>query len=169
MTQAEVAKALGVSEASIRLYELGKRKPNPEVLERIAAAVGIDVQALREIEVESVRDALEVLFRLEDVCGVTPRPDGTLRIDRMAEHAPKMVTAIEKWAEMKRRLDEGEIGEADYEASIVVAPETVYSFLRRLFFLAEIRPFTFRFLSIYWHTDNISNIFEMKGGTSWRR
>ena len=51
MTQAEVAKALGVSEASIRLYELGKRKPNPEVLERIAAAVGIDVQALREIEV----------------------------------------------------------------------------------------------------------------------
>ena len=116
MTQAEVAKALGVSEASIRLYELGKRKPNPEVLERIAAAVGIDVQALREIEVESVRDALEVLFRLEDACGVTPRPDGTLRIDRMAEHAPKMVTAIEKWAEMKRRLDEGEIGEADYEA-----------------------------------------------------
>ena len=106
MTQAEVAKALGVSEASIRLYELGKRKPNTEVLERIAAAVGIDVQALREIEVESVRDA----------CGVTPRPDGTLRIDRMAEHAPKMVTAIEKWAEMKRRLDEGEIGEADYEA-----------------------------------------------------
>lgn len=116
MTQAEVAKALGVSEASIRLYELGKRKPNPEVLERIAAAVGIDVQALREIEVESVRDALEVLFRLEDACGVTPRPDGTLRIDRMAEHAPKMVAAIEKWAEMKRRLDEGEIGEADYEA-----------------------------------------------------
>ena len=42
MTQAEVAKALGVSEASIRLYELGKRKPNPEVLERIAAAVGIE-------------------------------------------------------------------------------------------------------------------------------
>ena len=88
MTQAEVAKALGVSEASIRLYELGKRKPNPEVVERIAAAVGIDVQALREIEVESVRDALEVLFRLEDACGLTPRPDGTLGVDRTAEHAP---------------------------------------------------------------------------------
>ena len=109
MTQAEVAKALGVSEASIRLYELGKRK-------RIAAAVGIDVQALREIEIESVRDALEVLFRLEDACGLTPRPDGTLGVDRTAEHAPKMAAAIEKWAEMKRRLDEGEIGEAEYEA-----------------------------------------------------
>lgn len=116
MTQAEVAKALGVSEASIRLYELGKRKPNPDVLERIAAAVGIDVQALREIEIESVRDALELLFRLEDACGLTPRPDGTLGVDHMAEHAPKMAAAIEKWAEMKRRLDEGEMGEADYEA-----------------------------------------------------
>lgn len=116
MTQAEVAKALGVSEASIRLYELGKRKPNPEIIERIAAAVGIDVQALREIEIESVRDALEVLFRLEDACGLTPGPDGTLGVDRTAEHAPKMAAAIEKWAEMKRRLDEGEMGEAEYEA-----------------------------------------------------
>ena len=34
----------------------------------------------------------------------------------MAEHAPKMAAAIEKWAEMKRRLDEDEMGEADYEA-----------------------------------------------------
>lgn len=116
MTQAEVAKRLGVSESSIRLYELGKRQPNDEILGRIAEAVGVDPQAFVEIEVGSVRDALEVLFRLEDACGVTPRPDGTLDVDRMAEHAPKMVSAIEKWAEMRRRLDEGEIDEADYEA-----------------------------------------------------
>lgn len=116
MTQAEVAKRLGVSESSIRLYELGKRQPNDEIIGRIAEAVGVDLQAFVEIEVGSVRDALEVLFRLEDACGVTPRPDGTLDVDRTAKHAPKIAVAIEKWAEMKRRLDEGEIDEADYEA-----------------------------------------------------
>ena len=72
MTQAEVAKRLGVSESSIRLYELGKRPPNDEMLGRIAEAVGVDPQAFVEIEIDSVRDVLEILFRLEDACGLAP-------------------------------------------------------------------------------------------------
>ena len=116
MTQAEVAKELGVSESSIRLYELGKRQPNDEVLGRIAEAVGVDPHAFIEIETGSVRDVLEILFRLEDACGLVPLEDGKLDVDRMNEHAPKLVVAIEKWSEMKRKLDEGEITESDYEA-----------------------------------------------------
>ena len=72
MTQAEVAQRLGVSESSIRLYELGKRPPNDEMLGRIAEAVGVDPQAFVEIEIDSVRDVLEILFRLEDACGLAP-------------------------------------------------------------------------------------------------
>lgn len=116
MTQAEVAKRLGVSESSIRLYELGKRQPNDEILERIAAAVGVDPQAFVEIEIDSVRDVLEILFRLEDACGLAPLEDGKLGVDRMNDHAPKLLASIERWADMRRRLESGEISRSEYEA-----------------------------------------------------
>lgn len=116
MTQAEVAKRLSVSESSIRLYELGKRQPNDEILGRIAEVVGVDPQAFIEVELSSVRDVLEILFRLEDACGLIPLEDGKLDVDRTNEHAPKLVFAIEKWADIKRRLSEGEISKAEYES-----------------------------------------------------
>lgn len=116
MTQAEVAKRLGVSESSIRLYELGKRQPNDEILGRIAEAVGVDPQAFVEIEIDSVRDVLEILFGLEDVCGLVPVEDGKLDVDRMNGHAPKLVASIERWADMRRRLKDGEITRSEYDA-----------------------------------------------------
>lgn len=116
MTQAEVAKRLGVSESSIRLYELGKRQPNDEVLGRIAEAVGVDPQVFVEIEIDSVRDVLEILFRLEDACGLAPLEDGKLCVDRMNDHAPKLIASIERWADMRRRLESGEISRGEYEA-----------------------------------------------------
>lgn len=116
MTQAEVAKRLGVSESSIRLYELGKRQPNDEILGRIAEAVGVDPQAFVEIEIDSVRDVLEILFRLEDACGLTPLENGKLGVDRMNDHAPKLFASIERWADMRRRLESGEISRSEYEA-----------------------------------------------------
>lgn len=116
MTQAEVAKRLGVSESSIRLYELGKRQPNDEILGQIAEAVGVDPQAFIEIEIDSVRDVLEILFRLEDACGLAPLEDGKLGVDRVNGHAPKLLASIERWADMRRRLESGEISRSEYEA-----------------------------------------------------
>lgn len=116
MTQAEVAKRLGVSESSIRLYELGKRPPNDEMLGRIAEAVGVDPQVFVEIEIDSVRDVLEILFRLEDACGLAPLEDGKLCVGRMNDHAPKLLASIERWADMRRRLESGEISRSEYEA-----------------------------------------------------
>ena len=116
MTQAEVAKKLGVSESSIRLYELGKRQPNDEVLRRIAEAVGVDPHAFIEIETGSVRDVLEILFRLEDACGLVPLKDGSFTIDHRNHHSPKLNAAIQCWARMRSRLDSGEITHEEYEA-----------------------------------------------------
>lgn len=97
MTQAEVAKKLGVSESFIRLYELGKRQPSDEML-------------------GSVRDVLEILFRLEDACGFIPLEDGKLDVDRMYGRAPKLVASIERWTDMRRWLKDGEIVRSEYDA-----------------------------------------------------
>lgn len=115
MTQAEVAKMLGVSESSIRLYELGKRQPNDEILGRIAEAVGVAPQAFLEIEIGSVRDVLEILFRLEDACGLFPQDDGSLALDRRHPHSPKLSAAVEAWRRMRSSFEAGEITRAEYD------------------------------------------------------
>lgn len=116
MTQAQLAEKVGMSEPAIRLYELGKRHPRQEAVSLIAEALGVDRQALSELGVESARDALEVLFRLEDSCGLVPGEGGALSVDPSAENAQKLDVAIRRWAERRRELDEGSITRAEYDA-----------------------------------------------------
>lgn len=119
LTQKQLAEAIGASEPSIRLYELGKRTPSEDVIKRIADSLGISPSALRSYEVSNVREALEMLFRLEEEYGLEPFADGNARgvvINHKAPKTPKISMAIETWAEMRRQLESGEITEAEYSA-----------------------------------------------------
>lgn len=118
-TQKQLAEVIGASEPSIRLYELGKRTPSEDVLKKIAKALAISPSALRSYEVSNVREALEMLFRLEEEYGLAPFADGDNRgvaVNRKALKAPKISMAIETWADMLRQLKSGEITEAEYSA-----------------------------------------------------
>lgn len=119
LTQKQLAEAIGASEPSIRLYELGKRTPGEDILRKIAGALGISPSALRSYEVSNVREALEMLFRLEEEYGLEPFADGDTRglnINHKASKAPKISMAIETWADMLKQLEAGEITEAEYSA-----------------------------------------------------
>lgn len=119
LTQRQLAEAIDVSEPSIRLYELGKRTPGEDVLKKIATALEISPSALRSYEVSNAREALEMLFRLEEEYGLAPFADGDARgvaIGHKAPKAPKISMAIETWAEMRRQLESREITEAEYSA-----------------------------------------------------
>lgn len=119
LTQKQLAEAIGASEPSIRLYELGKRTPSEDVLVKIANALEVNPAALRSYDVSSVREALEMLFRLEEEYGLEPFADGDTRgltINHKAPKAPKISIAIEAWAYMLRKLESGEITEAEYSA-----------------------------------------------------
>ena len=72
MTQKQLAEAVGVSEPSIRLYELGKRTPGEDVIRQIAEALEIRSEALHAYDTNSAREVLEMLFRLEDEYGLSP-------------------------------------------------------------------------------------------------
>ena len=119
LTQRQLAEAIGASEPSIRLYELGKRTPNEDVLKKIAKVLAISPSALRSYEVSNVREALEMLFRLEEEYGLEPFVDDGahgLSINHKAHKAPKISMAIETWADMRRQFESGEITEAEYAA-----------------------------------------------------
>lgn len=46
MTQAALAKRVGISRVNIARYESGARRPSPAVAERIAKALGMDIETM---------------------------------------------------------------------------------------------------------------------------
>ena len=116
MTQAQLAEAVGLTEGAVRHYESGIRAVKPELLESIAAALGVSDNALKDYGVETAGDLMSLLVRLEDSFGIAPASDGSgLTLNPNAPHAPKAAMAIELWAEKRAQLENGEIDAAEYE------------------------------------------------------
>ena len=111
MTQAQLAEACGQTDSAIRNYELGNRTPGEAQIEAIASALEISPEALREVPLQNSRQALELLFRLEEEAGLVPMEvDGmlVLGIDGSAEESPKLAQAIKAW---RRVVDSEKAGE----------------------------------------------------------
>ncbi len=115
MTQKQLAAACGQTDSAIRNYELGNRTPGEPQLQAIADALDISPEALREVPLESSRQALELLFRLDEEFGLEPMEvDGMLVLgfDARAEKSPKLAAALEAW---KKMLDSENAGKTTPE------------------------------------------------------
>ena len=111
MTQRQLAERAGCTDAAIRNYEAGRRALKGSALDAIAGALGVAPEALMPVQAESVRDALELLFRIEEEFGLRPVGGG-----RLAEKAPKLAAAIKAWESQVDALDRGEITPEEYES-----------------------------------------------------
>ena len=119
LTQKQLAEAIGVSEPSIRLYELGKRTPSEDAIKWIANALEISPEALHAYDTDSAREVLEMLFRLEDDYGLEPNVSGfshELIVNAKAPKAKKLYPAIDVWFEMRQKLEGGAITKEEYDA-----------------------------------------------------
>ena len=120
MTQADLAEACGLSDSTIRNYELGNRKPSEAHVESIARALEIAQEALLDVDVDSARKALEYLFRIDEGLGLKTARDAEgdvfLTVDRDSPKAPKLSAALEAWMRQRERLDVGEISQEEYDA-----------------------------------------------------
>lgn len=63
LTQAELGYLLNISESTVRGYELGIRNPKPAKLEKIASALGVNVEVLLNSEFDDF-SAMHRLFQL---------------------------------------------------------------------------------------------------------
>lgn len=116
MTQAQLAEAVGLTEGAVRHYESGIRAVKPELLESIASALSVSVNALKDYGVETASDLMSLLVRLEDSFGIVPAADGVgLSLNPKAPHAAKAAMAIELWGEKRAQLENGEIDADEYE------------------------------------------------------
>ena len=110
MTQRQLAEAAGCTDAAIRNYEADRRVLKGSALDAIASALEVAPEALMPVRVESARDALELLFRIEEEFGLRPIGDGRLAV------APKLAGAIKAWESQVDALDRGEITPEEYES-----------------------------------------------------
>ena len=119
MTQAQVAEAIGATEGAVRHYEKGVRTPSEEQLAAIAGVLDVSPEALTDYKVQSARDALEVLFRLEDMSGLHPiDAEGgiALAIDPEVSGSQKIEYALIAWKSMRDDLESGAITKDEYDA-----------------------------------------------------
>lgn len=117
LLQRELAEMAGVTESAVCNYELGLRTPRPQQLEALARTLGVALDTLADYGVETSRNALEVLFRLEEGFGARPEADAGLArvaVDPVAPGAQKLDAAVRAWAAMRARRDSGEVSEEEY-------------------------------------------------------
>lgn len=111
-----LAERAGCTDAAIRNYEAGRRALKGSALDAIAGALGVAPEALMPVQAESARDALELLFRIEEEFGLRPVGGGRLAVAPGAEKAPKLAAAIKAWESQVDALDRGEITPEEYES-----------------------------------------------------
>ena len=102
----------------IRNYELGNRVPGDEQLTQITNALDVSVEALREIPLESGRQALEFLFRLSEQFSLRPLEMGEKLVLAAPEGTgmdPKLTSALKAWRKQLDSLEAGETTQAEYE------------------------------------------------------
>lgn len=111
LTQAEVSARSGLSESTVRNYELQKATPKQPHLEALAKAFGIRPEALRLYDIGLI--PANALFQLGDTYGLAPRSD-----DKFAVLEPTnsyMSTFLDAWAEQYAALKDDSLSRNDYE------------------------------------------------------
>lgn len=115
LTQDQLGDGVDVTGNAIRNYEHDFRTPNEELLVKIAKKLDISVEALQDYEIDTARNAMEALFRLEEAFGLKPTEEGALTIDPKAPGAQKLAQAIKSWRVVLDEVDAGDMTPAEYE------------------------------------------------------
>lgn len=125
MTQKELARRCGLNESTIRNYELGNRYPDAATLMKIADSLNVSYYTLADPSTDNIFGAINALFDIERAYGLRPTvKDGMLTL-KFDDHLPyatphpeedinNFKIAVEHWARLRDRVDDGEVSEKDY-------------------------------------------------------
>ncbi len=118
LSQKKLGIMSGLSEPTIRNYELGNRTPSAQQLEKIAAALNVSVYAISEPEIEDCDGVLHTLFQLEKMYGLSITEFGgviCLKLDGSTKNGA-LTEMLPLWCEKKEQLPRGEITQAEYDS-----------------------------------------------------
>lgn len=110
LTQKELAELSGLSESSLRSYELGARYPKIDSITKIAKALGVPPESLDTCNIATELELLHALFRAEAQLGIFITCCGLV-----GGGSEKMQEAMNEWFWMSFKLQDGEITEEEYQ------------------------------------------------------
>ena len=99
-SQIQLAELSEINVGTIRKYELGIRNPKPEQLEKIAAALGLNVSIFLDFNIETVGDVLSLLFAIDDSVNLSLSETEDHRIILDFDN-PMMQDFFKKWCQFK--------------------------------------------------------------------
>lgn len=115
MTQAELAAEVGVTDAAMRGYESGRRAPKPAHLYALAEALGVAPQSLVDHGAEDPDVFAHAMLELESA-GLGPVPEASGGGASVRLEGCPHAAFVAEWADMRGRLQRGEVGEAEYRS-----------------------------------------------------
>lgn len=110
LTQKELAQLSGLSESSLRSYELGARYPKVDSIARIAKTLAVPPKCFDTCNITTELELLHALFRAEDQFGIVINCYGGV-----VAGSKKMEEAMDKWFQMSLKLEKNEITEEQYQ------------------------------------------------------
>lgn len=117
LTQKEVADKARITESAYRAYELGDRNPKPDILDRIARALGVRPEYLSAPTFRNRREFAYAILENEDAFGYTACDiDGIPAIVKGHDSAMDFFAEfVRDWEQMRAKLDSHEITKEGYE------------------------------------------------------
>ena len=106
-SQIQLAELSGINVGTIRKYELGIRNPKPEQLEKIAAALGLNVSIFLDFNIETVGDVLSLLFAIDDSVNLSLSETENKKIILDFDN-PMMQDFFKKWCQFKNVYEKEE-------------------------------------------------------------
>lgn len=122
LTQAELGEAVSLTADRIQKYENGARKPKPELLKKIADALGVSTLALTDPVVSNYIGAMYAFFEMEKLYDLNViQEDGRIKLifgdGRMGN---SMNRYLSEWEEEKSQVDqENEIASSEMERQTI--------------------------------------------------
>ena len=117
LTQKDVANKARITESAYRAYELGDRNPKPEILNRVAKALGVKSEYLSAPTFRNRREFAYAILENEDAFGYTVRDiEGISAIVKGYGNAMGFFAEfVRNWEQMRAKLDNHEISKEEYE------------------------------------------------------
>lgn len=120
MNQIQLAEASGINVGTIRKYELGLRKPKTEQLEKIAAALHLNVSVFLDISINTIGDVLSLLFTIDNACDMNincQEDENGNKSFNISFSNIQLQQYLENWFEVKKQYDlaKDEIEDDDIE------------------------------------------------------
>ena len=117
LTQKDVANKARITESAYRAYELGDRNPKPEILNRVAKALGVRSEYLSAPTFRNRRELAYAILENEDAFGYTVRDiEGIPAIvEGYGSSMDFFAEFVRSWEVMRKKLNNNEITKEEYE------------------------------------------------------